>query len=170
MDWIDSVVKALEGASIIIASWAVIYGVSAWRREFIGRRRIELAEDTLVLFYDARDAIRQIRFPVKFTKEGQTRERGADESPELTQLLDNSYVTIERFNKHQKLFSKIQAASHRFTAQFGKDQIQPFIKIQKATIDIITASKILSQYHRAILHHQVPQNHMAETMKKIDQE
>lgn len=42
----------LQAISIILACWAVIAGIDAWKREFIGKRRIELAESLLAKFYE----------------------------------------------------------------------------------------------------------------------
>jgi hypothetical protein len=47
----------IQAVSVFFASLAIIVGVDAWRREFIGKREIELAEDVLHAFYEARDAI-----------------------------------------------------------------------------------------------------------------
>ena len=37
----------LESVSIIIAAWTVIISITAWRREYIGKRNLELAEEIL---------------------------------------------------------------------------------------------------------------------------
>lgn len=52
-DWID----LIQGASVIIASCVAIFGINAWRKEFVDKRRIELAEEVLALFYQAKDII-----------------------------------------------------------------------------------------------------------------
>ena len=62
--------ETLKNISLIIASGTVIFGINAWRREFIGRRKIELAEETLVLFFEARDVVSWIRSPMGFAGEG----------------------------------------------------------------------------------------------------
>lgn len=45
MDWLE----VLTQISILVA----IYGINAWRREYVGKRQLELAEDSLALFYEA---------------------------------------------------------------------------------------------------------------------
>jgi hypothetical protein len=52
-DWID----LIQGVSVIIASGMAFVGIKAWREEFVGKRRIELAEEVLALFYQAKDII-----------------------------------------------------------------------------------------------------------------
>lgn len=58
----------IRNVLVIIASIVAIYGIRAWRREFIGKRKIELAEEVLALFYETRDIIRYIRDPGGFSK------------------------------------------------------------------------------------------------------
>ena len=47
--------------SVVIAALSFVYGVSAWRREFVGKRRIELAEEVLALAYEIEEIIGSIR-------------------------------------------------------------------------------------------------------------
>ena len=114
--------ELFKNISLIIASGAVIYGVNAWRREFIGRRRIELAEEALVLFYEAKDALRWIRSPGGFVGEGQTRKPRENETPEEKEIFDHAYIVIERYNKQQELFNKIHAMRYRYMAKFGTQE------------------------------------------------
>ena len=44
-----------KNISVIIGALTLISGIRAWKREYIGKRKIELAEDTLMFFYQARD-------------------------------------------------------------------------------------------------------------------
>ena len=142
MEWLDYI----KNISLIIASWAAIYGITSWRREFVGRRRIELAEEVLVSFYEARDVIRIIRNPFGFGGEGSSREPGENESPEEKKIYDKAYVVIERYKKHQELFNKIRSMRYRFVAQFGMDSSSPFDSLNKVVNDIFLASEILSEY------------------------
>ena len=65
MAWIE----LLNQISIFVAVWVAIYGIDSWRREHTGKRQIELAEDSLVLFYEASDAIKHMRHPLSFASE-----------------------------------------------------------------------------------------------------
>ncbi len=139
MDWSG----LIRDASIIIASWSVIYGIDAWRREFRGKRQIELAEDTLALFYEAEDAIGHIRNPASWSNEGQTRKRAADESPEESRFLDSAFVVIERYRSHQELFNKLYSMRYRFMAQFGIEKAKPFSDLHQIVSSIVSASNIV---------------------------
>ena len=45
--WWDSSLQILQASSIIGAACMAIWGIRAWRRETLGRRKIELAEEML---------------------------------------------------------------------------------------------------------------------------
>jgi hypothetical protein len=136
----------LESISLIIAAWTVIIGVNAWRHEFIGKRRIELAEEVLALFYEARDVISYIRSPFGYVGEGSSRKSSENESPEEKQIYDNAYVVVERYNKNQELLNKIYSMRYRFMAQFGKEASVPFDDLRKIVNDIFISSRMLTHH------------------------
>jgi hypothetical protein len=139
-----ALLSILQDVAVIIASCTAIYGISAWRREFVGRRRIELSEEVLVLFYEARDAIRFMRSPLGYLGEGESRPAREDEFPDEKEIRDKAYVLVERFNKRQKIFGKIQAYRYRFMAQFGKEAAQPFDELHHMIIDLFSAADQLA--------------------------
>jgi len=140
------VANILVSISIIIAAWAVIIGVNAWRREYVGKRRLELAEEVLALFYEARDVIRYIRNPFSFVGEGSTRNAAPNESPEEKQLTDNAYVVFERYNKRQDLFNKLYSMRYRYMARFGRDSAKPFDDMHKIVNEIFISARMLPHY------------------------
>jgi hypothetical protein len=140
------VVSILESVSITVAAWTAVWGINAWRREFVGKKRIELAEEVLTRFYEARDVIRLIRNPFGLVGEGGTRQRGDNESPEESQILDNAYVVFERYNKNQEVFNQLRALRYRFIAQFGPDATLPFDDLFGAVNDIFVASRMLTRH------------------------
>ncbi|TDI82488.1 MAG: hypothetical protein E2O80_02055, partial [Betaproteobacteria bacterium] len=81
----------VSSISVLIAALTFIAGVSAWKREFVGKRRIELAETVLALFYEAEDAIKQIRSPFSFDGEGSTRKHADNELEAESRILDQAY-------------------------------------------------------------------------------
>ncbi|MGB2863154.1 MAG: hypothetical protein WBC05_07490 [Sedimentisphaerales bacterium] len=135
----------MQTIAICLASGVAIYGVESWRREFTGKRRIELAEDVLVLFYEAKDAIKFIRSPLGFIGEGSTRERGEDETPEQTRARNLAYVAIERYEKKREIFGKLGSLRYRFWAQIGRDKAEPFNEIKNVMDDIFGASRRLAR-------------------------
>ena len=50
---VEGVANLIQAFSVTVACITIIVGIESWRREFIGKRTIELAEDVLHLFYEA---------------------------------------------------------------------------------------------------------------------
>jgi len=136
----------LQSISVIIAAIVVIIGVNAWRREYIGKRNVDLAEEVLELFYEARDVIRAIRSPFGVVGEGSTRNSGPNESPEEKQINDSAYVVFERYSKRQDLFNKVYSMRYRYMARFGKDSSKPFDDLNKIVSEIFSSAQMLA-YH-----------------------
>jgi len=141
MDWM----QLLEQVSILIAIWVAIYGIDAWRREHVGKRQIELAEDTLAMFYEAVDVIRMMRHPVAFYQETEEIQRAEREPQAQFEARKNASVVFHRYNKHQELFNKIHASRYRFIAQIGKTEAEPFTDLHRIVNEIIVSARKLAR-------------------------
>ena len=108
-----------QAGSVALASWAIINGIDAWKREFIGKRRIELAEETLAKFFEVKDAIIMIRSPFGRIGEGSSRAPAPGETEAETEVLNRGYVVVERYQKAEKTFSDFQVLKYKFMAAFG---------------------------------------------------
>jgi len=137
----------LAPISVFIAALTFIYGVRAWRREFVGKRRIELAEDVLALGYEIEDIIRSFRSPFSYASEGQDRTRSNGETPEESTLLDRAYVVIERYNKKEERIALFRALRYRFMATFGTDSGEPFDEIDQVIKDIFFSAHMLGSHY-----------------------
>ena len=141
MDWIE----LIKQISILIGIWVAIYGIDAWRREHIGKRQLELAEDTLALFYEAVDAIKYIRHPLSYSHETEEVERGDHEADDKFQARKRASVVFHRYNQYQELFNKIYASRYRFMAQIGKAESAPFDELREIVNEIISSARVLSR-------------------------
>ncbi|RUV18026.1 hypothetical protein [Mesorhizobium sp. M7A.F.Ca.MR.245.00.0.0] len=138
----------LQTASVVIAAISVAIGVTAWRRSALGQKRFELAERVYELFLEARDAFSHIRSPFGYGGEGSTRNKREGETEEETQLLNNAYVAIERYNNKAEVFSKLIPLKHRFSLYFGKETAEPFTELTSIINEIFLASRQLSRSWR----------------------
>jgi len=141
MDWVDG----LKHVSVLIGIWVAISGIHAWRREHVGKRQVELAEDTLALFYEAENAIRHMRSPFGFGHEYEDIEQAERETDEQFEARKKASVIFHRYSQHQAVFSKLHASRYRFMAQIDKDKAQPFEDIRKITNEIISSARMLAQ-------------------------
>jgi len=55
--WVEAIGALLTGLATVLAGWAALRSLDAWRRETVGRRKAELAEEVLAQFYRARDIL-----------------------------------------------------------------------------------------------------------------
>jgi len=136
-----------KNISVILGALALISGIRAWKREYIGKRKIELAEDTLMLFYQARDAIRNIRNPFGRIGEGSSRQKAENETESETELLNRAYVIYERYQKQEEIFNKLQSTRYRFMARFGRENETPFIELNKILNEIFLAAQMLGTHY-----------------------
>lgn len=137
----------ISALSILIAMLTLIVNINKWRKEFVGKRRIDLAENVLAIFYEAQDAIREIRNPFSFSGEGSSRKRGDHEDEWETRVLDNAYVVYERYQKREKLFSELRSMKYRYMATFGKDSGEPFDELNKILQEIFFAANMLGTHY-----------------------
>ena len=119
----------IQSVAVVIASGVAVYGITSWRREAKWKRKYELAEEVLSLFYECKEKIAMIRSPFSFTTEGKTRKRREGETPEESERLDSAYVFIERYEQNKEPFSKLQALKFRFMTIFGKEADKNFHEI-----------------------------------------
>ncbi len=142
-----NIADVITAISVAVAALAFVVGVNAWRREFVGKRRIELVENVLALFYEAQDAIREIRNPFGFVGEGKTRERSDYEIEEEARILDRAYVVFERYQKREKLFAEIHSMKYRVMATFGSNAGEAFDELNMIINDIFSAANMLGTYY-----------------------
>ena len=141
MNWMES----LNQLSIFIAIWVAIYGIDSWRREHTGKRQIELAEDTLSLFYESVDVIKSIRHPASFPSETDDIIKEKHETEAQHHARRTASVVFSRYNKNQELFNKLHAMRYRFMAQIGKEQAKPFNDLRDIVNQITLAARMLAR-------------------------
>lgn len=138
-------VQFFESVAVIVAAGTAVYSLNRWRREFLGTRRIELAEEVLQSFYEARDAVSWMRFPAARVSEGTTRPAEAGELPEEKRRRNLAYVPIERYESKSELWSRIGVLKYRCEARFGTESIAPFDELRKILAEILVAARILGK-------------------------
>ncbi|MGD0383316.1 MAG: hypothetical protein ABSA77_07350 [Thermoguttaceae bacterium] len=139
----ESIMNVLQSVSIIIASGVAIYGINAWKREYIGKKRLELAEEVLETFFAIKDAIEHVRLPLAWSSEGTTRDKSPNETEEDTNILNQAHIVFERFDKYRETFSRFAALKYHFMVVFGKEQESIFKDIFGIRSDLLSASRML---------------------------
>lgn len=143
----SEIITLAQAGAVIIACWAIISGIGAWKREFIGKRQIELAEQVLAKFFEIKDAIAMIRSPFSNSDEGKTRKRSEYESPETSQLLDRGFIVFERYSQKETVFADFNTLKYRFMASFGPQAEQIFVDTNAILNSIFVSAQMLGTHY-----------------------
>jgi hypothetical protein len=154
MAWTDvgEAIKAIAPVFTAGAACAAAFvgyrGLEKWRAETIGKRKADLAEQALTAFFEARDVLKAARIRAFFGKEGSSRKPEDGESEKQQEMRNLYFIPIERLNRKNELFAKIQTLSYLFSAHFGETSHEPFNAILGARDDIRVAAGILIELTR----------------------
>ena len=132
------ILKLIENISLIIASITAIIGIGAWRRELKGKKKYDLAEEALYLFYEARDRIRFIRNLFSLA----VGVKAENVFPGKTQR----DLLMDIYSKHHEVFNKLHTLRYRFMVLFGADKVKPFDDIRSIINDLFYATERLPFY------------------------
>jgi len=166
--------EVIRMAPSIATAAAAIYGVQIartgidrWRREIIGKRKAELAEDVLADFYQAREILNAARSPMGYDSDGSTRTPGEGESADETKTLNMYFATIERLQRHQEFFAGMEARKYRFWAYFGPAGLKCFDDFRRLHAEVVVATRMLIRTYRvAKLHEQMEKPGMRQSIEK----
>ncbi len=156
----------IETTGIVIASGVAIWGIAGWRKQMVAERKMNLAEEVLSAFYQAKAIIEAARDPNVWGGEGRGwREEGGDVElrPEAVQI-DAYHAPLERLNKHAEFFSKFDALQFRSQAVFGDPVVDHFAAIRKVQNQVRFASSQLAYRLYEHVHENAPR--MDEKLEK----
>lgn len=148
--WVE-LLKALP--SIVTAGAAIVgvviakAGLENWRRETIGKRKAELAEEVLADFYQARDIIKAAQSPFGYSHEGLSRQKGENETEEDTRILNSYFAATERLASKADFFAETWARRYRFTAVFGPEAARAYDDLFEVRNEIIVSVRSLISAH-----------------------
>lgn len=167
---LEQILSLVQLISIIIVSGVAICGINSWRREAKWKRKYELAEEVLSLFYEIKDILNAIRSILGSKDEGKTRIPNPNEPPAKKELLDQAYVTWERYLKYADRFRKLHSLRYRFITVFSNDAAKPFDTINKIITELNIAVQMLANYwyQRNYLYEFLGQEQMETLIKSID--
>jgi hypothetical protein len=144
---LDEIIKVaaptLQALSIAATAIFAVLGLSAWRRQLVGKRRLEIAEEILVATYRIQGDLAHVRNPLVYGDEGQSRPRLAQEMDRAAPVKDNYFVPLERMKKLDDDFAHFQKARLLAQAYFGPEAAQPFDAIMRVYRDVAVAAHML---------------------------
>lgn len=142
-DWISAFANVGVAGAAIAAAFHAIRGIAAWKKETLGRRRMELAEEVLAEFYEAKDVLTWVRSPWSFPSEAADR-AGRDQEPEEERKLRDTYFApISRIERKAEFFARLYARRYRVIATFGQESGQAYTDLHRVKAEIEAASVAL---------------------------
>lgn len=126
-----------------IALW---FGFQTWKIEYLGKKRIELVEDLVAIFFEVRDKISMIRSPwvpaaeiVKVTQ--------ANPNLNDNQAKTNVAVIFQRMDQASETISKFQSLKYRIMATFGEKYEDIFNDVNKQVNKIAISAHMLGTHY-----------------------
>jgi hypothetical protein len=135
----------IPSIAAVIGLYLAYRGIDAWRREHTGKRRIELAEETLAMFYEVSDAIGAIRNPISHAGEADEIDMMPGETEEQFQARKRASIAFIRYNQYSELFGRLRSTRYRFMAMVGQQEAQPFDNIHAEARRVLAAANSLSR-------------------------
>lgn len=142
-DWVTALANVFLAGAAVFAAWQGMRTLGAWRDEAVGKRKLEIAEQVLADFYEARDVINGARLPFRMEGEGSTRPKVEGEPEGRKRRLDSYYVVAERLNRREEFFGRLFAHRYRFVTLFGLDSGKPFTELFAIRNDILLSVNFL---------------------------
>lgn len=165
IEWAKAILSVVTAATAVFGVLLAKAGLYKWREETAGKRRLELAEEVLADFYQARDIIRDARWPCQVVaddyEEGASTAAKAGESEEERIYRNRAFMVVERLKKHNEFFARLYALRYRFRALFGDHSTTPFEMLYRIRFEIVHASASLMEIDKE---HQAN----AETLKALE--
>lgn len=127
----------LAGAAVCttLFAWKAL---SKWREETIGKRRLEIAEETLASFYQVREVIHDARTAMIWADE-MVKEEGVPDDV----VTHSAYGPMRRLRHSSDKIIDLRSKRHRFAAVFGIDRTKPWDTVEEVMNEMRAASDAL---------------------------
>ncbi len=140
MNWLQItssiIIPVVSAMATIGAAVVAVWGIMTWRREHVGKKRIDLAENVLALAYEAKDFYEAVRMPLSREGDGSSRQKSPDETEAETRMLNEAFIQIEMCSNRPELFARFRSLRYRFMAQNGQDAGDLLEKLSNVRFDI----------------------------------
>ena len=111
-------------------------GLVGWRIQLIGKRRPELAEEALLAFAQAIDALANVRGPMHWLHELEAVRKERDQDPAKRIPGEEGLVVFRRYREEQEKFSVLRRLHLLCRYHFGEAAGRAFEDLEKAVIEV----------------------------------
>jgi hypothetical protein len=126
LDMVAKIAGLAEAVAVIIGAIVTISTVNAWRKQNLGKRKVELGEQALLLFYELCDNLIWIRKPLQPC----TEETAIDEFERNRSQYYNRFMSLEGLGG---VASILAGQRDMFRVYFGAETGKPFDAIIELT-------------------------------------
>lgn len=136
----DILTLIIAGAGVVIAGMALY----TWKKEFIGKKKIDLACDILEQACNMKDLINHIRYPMYLPSElEEIRKELKEDNVEIKENKIFYLVAKHRVRKHREEMEAFLKLRNKAQLYWNKDILKLFIEISNIFRDIMETSESL---------------------------
>jgi len=119
-------------------------GLVGWRIQLIGKRRTELAEEALLAFAQAIDALANVRAPMRWSNELEALRKERDQDPAKRIPGEDGLVVFRRYREEQEKFSALRRLHLLCRYHFGEAAGRAFEDLNEAVKEVLVAAHMLA--------------------------
>lgn len=152
--WIWSFLDSTAFQSLVVIGgvWVAYRGLDTWQKQHLWTRNAELAEEILVAATDLKGAIAKVRNPFGFAGEGESRQRGPNETDADRRALDVLFQPLERLKNEQRIVDRFAKADVRCRLRFGVSIASHLDAITKLYGEVVVAAQMKFTVGKGFLH------------------
>lgn len=136
--------QIIQAISIAITAYFAVRSLRAWRIQLVGKRRFEVAEQTIVAAYKAKEALSWIRSPLSWSTEAKERPREKDEVDSQSRQRDAYFVPFKRMKDTADDFAELQKVRLLCKVHFGEEAVKQIDILFRARTEVRVAAETLS--------------------------
>ncbi len=123
-------------------------GLAGWRFQLIGKRRTEIAEEALLAFAQALDALKAIRSPATWSHEQEAVRKEAGVAADKKLPGEAYRVTLWRIGENREKFSPLRKLQLLCRYHFGDEAARPFNELEAQVHRVALAASMAASTAR----------------------
>lgn len=127
-EWVSIAGTGVQALSVLGTAIYASWGLNSWRKQLVGKRRYEVAEESLIKFSEMYNALKHIRNPFQRSNEAK-----------------GSEATIDRIREYEALFDSLRATQIRCRIHIGQKAAAAFDEIYETIRKVTNAAQMLRE-------------------------
>ena len=123
-----------------------VFALAAWRIQLVAQRRFNVAEESILAFSLAKNALDHARNGLAWQGEGVSREQEPNEPPPLTKSRNMYYAPIERLNAAHPKFAEMERVMLLARHHLGEPAFDAFAALLECRHKVIVSAAHLIRF------------------------